>query len=405
MNKKISLGLTVALILLSITATFAITMTVSQNIYNGLISKLSNRFELYDGISAIDNFVRTNFYGEFDDDSLFARSAEGYMKGLKDNGSYYMTAQDYIEYTRRLKGEGGIGVAAQYDSEKGKVVITEVYSGSSAENAELKKGDIIVSVNDEAVSVSNAASVIESLQIGRRFESVNITYERSGATKTVSVMRGYTKTVTSSYMGGVGYIRISGFYENTASQFQTEIDSLNAQGVTSLILDLRNCNDGTMDYAAAVADILLPSGAESATAVASAIKRDGSVYKNFTSDASAITFPGGIIVLVNGSTSGGAELLAAQLKSFSKALIFGSNTAGQMTMQEIYSLEDGSAISLTIAKVICYSGASYCEGNGIEPDTLVEFTAGSTLATSLEGLSTDSQLQAAYAKFVQTSAE
>ncbi len=404
MNKKISLGLTVALILLSITATFAITMTVSQNIYNGLISKLSNRFELYEGISAIDNFVRTNFYGEFDDDSLFARSAEGYMKGLKDSGSYYMTAQDYIEYTRRLKGEGGIGVAVQYDSEKGKVVITEVYSGSSAENAELKKGDAIVSVNDEAVSVSNAASVIESLQIGRRFESVNITYERGGTTKTVSVMRGYTKTVTSSYMGGVGYIRISGFYENTASQFQAEIDSLNAQGVTSLILDLRNCKDGTMDYASAVADILLPSGAESATAVASAIKSDGSVYKNFTSDASAITFPGGIIVLVNGSTSGGAELLAAQLKAFSKAVISGSNTAGQMTLQEIYTLEDGSAISLTIAKIVCYSGAEYCNGNGIEPDMPVEFTAGSTLATSLEGLATDSQLQAAYAKFVQTAA-
>ena len=72
-----------------------------------------------------------------------------------------------------------------------------------------------------------------------------------------------------------------------------------------------------------------------------------------------------------------------------------------MTLQEIYTLEDGSAISLTIAKIICYSGAEYNGGNGITPDMPVEFTAGSTLATSLEGLATDSQLQAAYAKFVQ----
>ncbi len=405
MNKKISLGLTVALILVSITATFAITMTVSQNIYNGLIAKLSNRVELYDSISTIDNLVRTNFYADFDDDSLLSRSAEGYMKGLKDNGSYYMSAQDYIEYTRRLKGEGGIGIAAQYDSEKGKVVITEVYSGSSAENAELKKGDVIDAVNDEKVTVSNAASVIESLQIGRRFESVNITYERDGVKKTVSVMRGYTKTVTSSYVGNIGYIRISGFYENTASQFQTEIDSLNAQGVTSLIIDLRNCNDGTMDYASAVADILLPSGAESSVAVASAVKRDNSTHKNFTSDASAITFPGGIVVMVNGSTSGGAELLAAQLKAFSKGLLLGSTTAGQMTMQEIYSLEDGSAISLTIARVVCYSGVSYSDGVGMEPDIPSEFTANSILATSLEGMETDSQLNAAFARFAQNTAD
>ena len=102
MNKKISLGLTIALIFISITATFAITMTVSQNIYNGLISRLSNRFELYDGFSAIDNYVRTNFYGEFDDDALLASSARGYLKALDDAGSFYMTPQEYIEYTRRM---------------------------------------------------------------------------------------------------------------------------------------------------------------------------------------------------------------------------------------------------------------------------------------------------------------
>ncbi len=401
MNKRISLGLTIALILLSVTATFAITMTVSQNIYNGLISKLSNRFELYDGISAIDNYVRTNYYGEFDDDSLFAQSASGYMKGLSDSGSFYMTAQEYIEYTRKLKGEGGIGVAAEYSTDKGRVVITEVYSGSSAENAELKKGDAIIKVDDVEVNILNAASMIDSLQVGRRFESVSITYERDGAQKTVSVMRGYTKTVNSSFAGDIGYIRINGFYANTAEQFAAEIDALNAQGVTALIVDLRGCKDGTMEYAAAVADLLLPSGAESAGAVASAIKRDGSVFKNFTSDASAITFPGGMMVLVDGSTSGGAELLAAQLKDFSKASLIGTKTAGQMTMQEIYTLEDGSAISLTVAKVISYSGAEYCDGNGIEPNFTVELGLDSTLAKSLDGLEKDPQLQAAYATLAQ----
>ena len=401
MNKKISLGLTIALIFISITATFAITMTVSQNIYNGLISRLSNRFELYDGFSAIDNYVRTNFYGEFDDDALLASSARGYLKALDDAGSFYMTPQEYIEYTRRMKGEGGIGIDAAYDAEKGKLIITEVYSGSSAENAELKKDDVITEVDGESVTAENAATVIESLRFGRRFESVSLTYLRDGAEKTVTVMRGFAKTVSSSFLGDVGYVRITGFYENTAEQFAYEMDALNAQGVTSLIIDVRDCKDGSVDYASAVADQLLPSGVESAEAIASAVKKDGTNYKNFTSDTKALTFPGGVIVLVNGGTSGGAELIAAQLRDFSKAQIVGTTTAGEMTIQEIYTLEDGSAISLTVAKVVSYSGNTYCDGKGIEPDVVSEIDSSVKLAISLDGLEKDSQLKDAYSALTQ----
>lgn len=401
MNKKISLGLTIALIFISITATFAITMTVSQNIYNGLISRLSNRFELYDGFSAIDNYVRTNFYGEFDDDALLASSARGYLKALDDAGSFYMTPQEYIEYTRRMKGEGGIGIDAAYDAEKGKLIITEVYSGSSAENAELKKDDVITEVDGESVTAENAATVIDSLRFGRRFESVSLTYLRDGAEKTVTVMRGFAKTVSSSFLGDVGYVRITGFYENTAEQFAYEMDALNAQGVTSLIIDVRDCKDGSVDYASAVADQLLPSGVESAEAIASAVKKDGTNYKNFTSDTKALTFPGGVIVLVNGGTSGGAELIAAQLRDFSKAQIVGTTTAGEMTIQEIYTLEDGSAISLTVAKVVSYSGNAYCDGKGIEPDVVSEIDSSVKLAISLDGLEKDSQLKDAYSALTQ----
>ena len=401
MNKKISLGLTIALIFISITATFAITMTVSQNIYNGLISRLSNRFELYDGFSAIDNYVRTNFYGEFDDDALLASSARGYLKALDDAGSFYMTPQEYIEYTRRMKGEGGIGIDATYDAEKGKLIITEVYSGSSAENAELKKDDVITEVDGESVTAENAATVIDSLRFGRRFESVSLTYLRDGAEKTVTVMRGFAKTVSSSFLGDVGYVRITGFYENTAEQFAYEMDALNAQGVSSLIIDVRDCKDGSVDYASAVADQLLPSGVESAEAIASAVKKDGTNYKNFTSDTKALTFPGGVIVLVNGGTSGGAELIAAQLRDFSKAKIVGTTTAGEMTIQEIYTLEDGSAISLTVAKVVSYSGNTYCDGKGIEPDVVSEIDSSVKLAISLDGLEKDSQLKDAYSALTQ----
>lgn len=401
MNKKVSLGLTIALIFVSISATFAVTMTVSQNIYNSLISKLSSRFELYDGISAIDNYIRTNYYGDFDDGSLVAYSAQGYMRGLNDPGSFYMSAQEYIEYTRRMAGEGGIGAAFVYDKDKRQVTVSDVYSGSSAENAELKVGDLIIAVDGEKVTAENALAMIDSLQVGRRFESVSLTYERSGAQKTVTVMRGYTKTVTSSNLGNVGYVRIGGFYSNTAEQFSNEIASLNSLGVTALIIDLRSCGEGSVEYASAVADLLLPSGAETTGAIASAISKDGSVYKNFTSDMQAITFPGGIIVLTNGRTSGGAELLAAQLRDFSRCRVMGTATAGAMTMQQVFTLENGSAISLTVAKIKSYSGKFYCNGEGLVPDDVVEASATDKIAVSLKGVNEDTQLLSAYSTLVK----
>ncbi len=398
MNKKISIGLTVALIFLSITATFAITMTVSQNIYNGLVSRLSNRSELYDGYSAIDDYVRTNFYGDFDDDVLFASTAQGYMKGLDDPGSFYMTAREYIEYTRLMAGEGGIGVEVSYDAAADKMVITQVYADSSAENAELKKGDVIISVDDQKVDASNAYAVMDSLRVGRRFNTVSVTYERAGSRKTVSVVRGFARTVTSSVLGKIGYVRVTGFFANTAQQFSQELTALNDQGVTALIIDIRGCDEGLVENASATVDLLLPSGAETTGAIASAIGKDNKVLMNFTSDTQCVTFPKGIVVLTDGATSGAAELLAAQLRDFSKCTVLGVKTAGEMTLQKVFEMENGSAISLTVAKVKSYNGSFYCDGKGLEPDETVELASRVEQSHSLEDVGDDNQLAAALAK-------
>ncbi len=399
MNKKISIGLTIALIFLSVTATFAITMTVSQKIYNGLVSRLSNRSELYDGYSTIDDYVRTNFYGDFDDDALFSNTAQGYMKGLGDPGSFYMTAKEYIEYTRRMAGEGGIGVDVSYDSAADKMVVDRVYSGSSAESAELKKGDVIIAIDDKTVDSSNAYEVMESLQVGRRFNTVRVTYERGGSRKTVSVVRGQARTVTASVLGKNGYIRITGFYANTAEQLSQELTALTDQGVTALIIDLRGCSEGLVENASAAVDLLLPSGAENTGAIASAIGKNGKVVMNFTSDTQCVTFPKGIVVLVNNATSGAAELMTAQLRDFSKCTVIGTKTAGEMTLQKIFEMEDGSAISLTIAMVKTYNENSYCDGKGMEPDETVELASRVQPSYDLENVGSDNQLEAALKKF------
>jgi len=227
---------------------------------------------------------------------------------------------------------------------------------------------------------------------------VNITYERGDSRKTVSVVRGIVRTVTSSVLGKTGYIRLTGFYANTAQQFSDEIDKLNEQGVTALIIDVRGCAEGSVENASAVADLLLPSGAENTGAIASAIDKNGNVYQNFTSDTQCITFPKGIVVLIDEETSGAAELLAAQLRDFSKCTLLGAKTAGEMTLQKIYELENGSAISLTVAKVKTYNGNFYADSEGMEPDETVALNPRVQASHSLEDIGSDNQLSAALSK-------
>ena len=84
MNKKISLGLAIALIIVSVTATFAITMSVSQRIYNNLITDLPDRAQMYSAVEEIDEIIRSKYYGEIDQNVLDSNLENGYVKGLGD---------------------------------------------------------------------------------------------------------------------------------------------------------------------------------------------------------------------------------------------------------------------------------------------------------------------------------
>ena len=88
MNKKVPLGVTIALILVAITASIAITMSVAMHTYDGLIEDLPKREEMYAGLSELDDIVRKNYFGKIDDQLLNAKLSGGYMQGLGDEYSY-----------------------------------------------------------------------------------------------------------------------------------------------------------------------------------------------------------------------------------------------------------------------------------------------------------------------------
>ncbi len=394
MNKKISLGLALALIFTSIAATVAITMSVTMRTYNSIIKDLPSRSKLYSSVAELDDVVRNNYYGEINDSLLNADLSGGYAEGLGDKYSYYMTAAEYAVYKDEMDGRKiGVGVVAFFNPLDTAIYVAEVSENSPAAISGLKKGDKITHIDEEAVTAYNYEELLKELS-GDRLSSVTVTYVRGEESKTVSVVKGYSaQTVYLSLNGTVGYMKITDFYATTASQLKTAADALAKQGATSLILDLRGTSNGLISHAATAVDVLVPVASEGSGALATATAKDGTVRKTFTADADSISMP--MMVLVNNETAGAAELFACDLRDYGKAQLIGEKTAGNGTMQEAFPLSDGGAIVLTTAVIRPYTGESY-NLTGLMPDVEVSLSSEKRVKLPILAQSEDDQYQKAY---------
>ena len=393
MNKKISLGLTLSLIFLSVALTITITMLVAMGVYNNIITDVSDRSNLYSSVSEIDDLVRKNYYGELNENLLNTMMSNGYVEGVGDRYSYFMNADDYADYKEEVKGnKGGIGVIAVYDSKNNNIYVAEVSKDSPAQLQGIQKGDVITAVDGVTVTASNSQSLIEKLS-GEKLTNVQVTFVHGGETKTVSVARGYSaQSVYYSVNEKIGYIKITSFYSTTEEQLKDAIKYMNSNSVASIIFDVRNTDAGLIQYATDCIDILVPVGTEGTGAIATAIDKNGNIIETFTSDSDSVSFR--MTVLVNGGTAGAAELFACDLRDFGMAQLIGVKTAGNGTMQEIFELSDGSAIALTVAKVNPYKSESF-NGVGLTPDYEVALTPEQNARLYMLTLEEDSQYQKA----------
>lgn len=401
MSKRVPLGLTVAIVFLTIAVTVAVTVTVYMNTYNKLIQDLPQRAQLYSKLSDMDELVRANYYGSVDSEVLDASIAKGYIDGLNDRYSFYLSAEEYAEYySRRIGNVSGTGIEAEYDEKSGMLLITSVASDSPAEKSGISAGDFISSVDDEAVTKENASSLL-SLLGGEKLTGTGLSLYKAKEDKTpdktrpyaVNVAKGFrNKSVTYSSLGTVGYINISAFYDNTAEKFSEAITSLNNSGITGLIIDVRGNTSDNLEYAADVVDLIVPLASEGTGAIATVKNSSGETIEHFTADAASINLP--IVVLADSKTNGAAELLTCDLRDFGKARIIGETTAGHGTMQSVFRLDDGGAVVLTVGIVYPYISDSY-NGKGVAPDEAVKTDVVSSPAKSDYG--SDAQLSQAIA--------
>ncbi len=373
MSKRIiSVGVAIALMLVTAALTFSLTMVYSQAKFNDRVYNIKEREQVYTKLSEIDSVVRQNYVGNIDEQKLNDSIAAGYIAGIGDKYSTYFTAEGYADYLKSNEGKMvGIGIGIKKDA-TGYILVTDVYENSAAKEF-LVAGDLIIEVDGLKVIEDYAKAV--SAVSGEEGTMVKIKYRRNEADAEIEIERKafdiqsveYQMLVPSEEDEGrkIGYIRITEFNSATVNQFKTAITKLEAQEVEGIIFDVRNNPGGSVSSVCEILDILLPEGT-----IVSATYKDGRNEILATSDSAEMTVP--MAVVTNGSTASAAELFTQALKDYNKAQSVGTKTYGKGVMQATTRLNDGSAVNLTVAKYNPPSGINY-DGVGIVPDVAEEF--------------------------------
>lgn len=372
MNKKISLGVALSLAVLIAAVASAITLNVVGSEYNAILKGLPEKIERYEILDELDDIINNNFYGKSEEAGLEQAIAQGYVEGLGDSSSVYMTADSYTEYLSEANGDM-FGIGAEYIKDKnGYIEITKVYDGSPAKNSGLKKGDVIVAFDGIRIDVNNYAEMEAKLE-GDKLTSVNIIYSRDGEENNITVVKGYeAQSVFTDAYNNVGYIGITAFYPSTASQVQQAVDKLQSSNVTAVVIDLRNNSSGNYEEAIKTLDVFVPMS-DGDRGAASVLDENGNIVKTFTTSSGEVSLP--VAVLVSNDTAKAAELFACNIRDFGKGIIFGAgNTRGSAMMQEIFELSGGSAVLLTTGLIMPYKSENF-NGVGLTPDYTSETSA------------------------------
>lgn len=369
MNRKVSLGVAISMAIIASALTICITILVSMQLFNSSIGDLAERQAMYEKLNEIDTLVRKNFSGTIDEKSLNDNIAKGYMYGLGDKYSDYYTAEQTTERKDGLAGNAqGMGIITTEHPDNKTIYIIAVHSGSPADKAGLKAGDEIVKIGEALVADIGYSEAYSLLQ-GEVGDTKNFTVLSSGVEQTVEITYSEFKiqSVYHRMIDNIGYIKITEFNAETVDQFKDAVKSLQDQGSTALIFDVRHNGGGTVNSAAKVLDILLPEGD-----IMSVQYADGKSEVLHKSDSAQIDLP--MAVLVDKRTASAAELFAAAIRDYKKGVLVGSKTYGKGVMQRTYYLSDGSSVKLTIAEYFPPSGVSF-DGEGIEPNIIVELNA------------------------------
>lgn len=333
-------------------------MLIGATFFGGAKS-LNNIGRGYLKYKEILQLIENNYVDSVNTDELVDYSIEKMLQKL-DPHTAYMNPQDAIAARSQLEG-GFDGIGIEFNIYKDTVYVVTPLSGGPSEAAGILSGDKIIQVDETPLvggKVENT-KVFKALR-GKRGTAVRMTILRRGEKEpkvfTVTRDRIPTYSVDAAYMidAKTGYLKVNRFSETTYDEFKTALASLKAQGMTQLMMDLRNNPGGYMDRATSIADEFI-SGNKML------VYTDGkdNRYDRQTHARIAGQFEEGpLVVLVDEGSASASEIVAGALQDHDRALIAGRRSFGKGLVQMPVQLSDGSELRLTISRYYTPSGRS-----------------------------------------------
>ena len=395
-KKRFKVYKIVMLLVLAVFITFLITSIgmyqyfSDKNTGNQLVISSENNGEIASEISKYRRIIDQYFLGEVNEEKLKEGAIKGYIEGLDDPYTEYISKEDMEDYMADAMGNFvGIGIYMVQDTNTNRIMVLSPIKGSPAEKSGILPGDLIISV--DGVEYTGADMTVASSKIkGEEGTTVKIEILRGSETKTFELTRENIKVNPVEgkvIQDNIGYIQFSSFDEDTAEEFKAKFEGLQKQGIKSLIIDLRNNGGGIVDEALKIADFALDKDAVILYEVDK--KNNEKVEKSRNNPI--INMP--IIILTNENTASSSEILAGALKDHGKAKIVGTKTYGKGVIQQLLTLPDGSGLKITSEEYLTPNRTKINE-IGIEPDEKVELPETVKNVLSVEEKD-DTQLQKA----------
>ena len=390
MAKSVSIQKTVACSVLSAVVAFSGSYAIMRYRFNLEFPEYKQDEEIYGKIGEIRRTIDAYYVGEYETKDAVDMAAAGYVAGIGDVWSSYMSKEDYEEYSLSFSGKSfGVGLYTAYSAEKKQIRVVEIFKGSDAEKLGVKKGDIILGAEGKTVEKDGYQAVIDAVA-GDEGTMANLTILKAdtGETQELQMERKTTEQVMASGNmlsdGKTGMIRIYNFRKGSEKQITDAVDNLLKQGATQIVFDVRNNPGGAVVSVCDALDYLLPEG------TIMTLKTKAGDETVYDSDKNEINVP--MAVLVNADSISAAEFFAAALDEYDKAVIVGEKTIGKGYSQQSYVLSDGSALHLSDQEYFTPSGKTLI-GTGVTPD--VEIKPNDNFDLYFTDEADDVQLQAA----------
>ncbi len=330
----------------------------------GMGSKAAQKLNLIDKV--LDDF----YFDDVDDEKVLDNICKAYVNSYGDKYTTYYTAEEFAKFNEANSGEYcGIGVVVRKNDD-GNLLVVEPYEGSPGKEAGIRKNDVIISVNGEAIADEDISDIVARIK-GKEGTTVDVGIKREGVDDTINmtITRRKVEVKTVEYKmveNSIGYISIDEFDKVTAQQFKKGYDELKSQGMKGLIVDIRSNPGGLLSTVIDMLDEILPDG----LILYTEDKYGKRVEYNGT-NPNVADVP--IAVLVDGGSASASEIFAGAIQDYGIGTIIGTQTFGKGIVQETRRMSDGSAIKFTISKYYTPK-AQDIHGRGITPDVVVELS-------------------------------